>query len=122
MQSRWRALKQPCLVVSRPTDAEFADLFGDYNTNVEDNTNVESRPLDLGPVDDGINIRTEAAPFANAEATNFSVARIKSDVLRRSSIGAIVTNRDPSTNGGRSNRAFGADANLLFYDNLQINA
>ena len=38
-----------------PTDSEFADLFGGY---IEENTNVPSRPLDLG--DDGINIRTEA--------------------------------------------------------------
>ena len=43
-----------------PTDAEFGDLFGDFGSSyIEDNTNVESRPLDLGPVDDGINIRTE---------------------------------------------------------------
>ena len=42
-----------------PTDAEFGDLFGDFDSYIEDNTNVESRPLDLGPVDDGINIRTE---------------------------------------------------------------
>ena len=42
-----------------PTDTEFGDLFGDFDSYIEDNTNVESRPLDLGPVDDGINIRTE---------------------------------------------------------------
>jgi len=32
-----------------PTDAEFGDLFGDFGSSyIEDNTNVESRPLDLG--------------------------------------------------------------------------
>ena len=76
-----------------------------------------------GPLSVGLlNIQTENAPVANAEATNFSVVRIKSDVLRRSSVGAIVTNRDPSLTGEPSNRVFGADANMLFYDNLQINA
>ncbi|HSH75759.1 MAG TPA: DUF5916 domain-containing protein, partial [Longimicrobiales bacterium] len=69
-----------------------------------------------------LNIQTADAPIANAEATNFSVVRIKSDVLRRSSIGAILTNRNPSPAGGKSGRAYGADANLLFYDNLQLNA
>ncbi len=69
-----------------------------------------------------LNIRTEGAEIASVRPTNFSVARIKSDVLRRSSIGAILTNRDPSATGEASNRVYGADANMLFYDNLQINA
>ena len=76
-----------------------------------------------GPLSVGLlNIQTEDALIANAEATNFSVVRVKSVVLRRSSIGAIVTNRDPSLAGEESNRVYGADANMLFYDNLQVNA
>jgi hypothetical protein len=69
-----------------------------------------------------LNIQTDDSDIASATATNFTVARIKTDVLRRSSIGAMVTNRDPSLAGEASNRVWGADANLLFYDNLQINA
>ncbi|MCH7892231.1 MAG: hypothetical protein IH921_12080 [Gemmatimonadetes bacterium] len=74
-------------------------------------------PLSLGLLD----IQTESAPVANAEATNFSVVRIKSDVLRRSNVGVIVTNRRPSLTGGGSNLVYGADANMLFYENVQIN-
>ena len=55
-------------------------------------------------------------------STNFSVVRVKQDVLRRSSIGAIVTNRsDSAVVSGVSNQAYGADATFAFYDNLNIN-
>jgi len=76
----------------------------------------------MGPLSMGLlNIQTESAPVANAEATNFSVVRIKSDVLRRSNVGMIVTNRRPSLADEGSNLVYGADANMLFYDNVQIN-
>ena len=42
-------------------------------------------------------------------ATNFTVARVKRDILRRSSIGAIFTNRSESTVGAGSNQAAGID-------------
>ena len=75
-----------------------------------------------GPLSMGLlNIQTESASVANAEATNFSVVRIKSDVLRRSNVGVIVTNRSPSLTGEGSNLVYGADANMLFYENVQIN-
>jgi hypothetical protein len=54
--------------------------------------------------------------------TNFSVVRVKRDVLRRSSIGAIVTNRSIAQNGIGSNQTFGVDAGFAFYTNLYINA
>ena len=55
----------------------------------------------VGPVSMGLlNIQTEDAQVASAEATNFAVVRIKSDVLRRSNVGLIVTNRRPSLPGG----------------------
>ena len=77
----------------------------------------------VGPVSMGLlNIQTDDAPHANAESTNFSVVRIKSDVLRRSSVGMILTNRNPGLLGEASNFVYGADANLLFYDNMQVNA
>ena len=40
-----------------------------------------------------LNIQTDEEPSAGALSTNFTVARLKRDVLRRSSIGAIVTHR-----------------------------
>jgi len=76
----------------------------------------------VGPVSMGLlNIQTEDAEVGDARATNFSVVRIKSDVLRRSSVGMILTNRRPEFLGEGSNLVYGADANLLFYDNMQIN-
>ena len=53
------------------------------------------------------NIQTDDEPVSGAVTTNFLVTRIKGDVLRRSSIGAIVTNRSaladsPGTSGSSS--------------------
>jgi hypothetical protein len=55
-------------------------------------------------------------------STNFSVVRVKRDILRRSSIGAIVTNRSIAQGGIGSNQAYGLDAGFAFYSNLFINA
>jgi hypothetical protein len=68
-----------------------------------------------------LSIQTGAKPEAGASSTNFTVVRAKIDVLRRSSIGALVTNRRPSSPGTRSNQVFGADANFLFFQNLSVN-
>ncbi len=77
----------------------------------------------LGPVSMGVlNIQTEGSALANADATNFSVVRVKSDVLRRSNVGLILTNRSPSIGTDDANLVYGADANMLFYENLQLNA
>ena len=56
-----------------------------------------------------------------APATNFSVVRVKRDVLRRSSIGLLFTNRSESTIGTGANRAYGIDGTFAFFENLQIN-
>ena len=56
-------------------------------------------------------------------ATNFSVFRLRRDVLRRSDIGVIATYRNTSlTEGAGSNSAVGIDGNFVFYQNLQLNA
>ena len=65
---------------------------------------------------------TQGVAFVKCIIPNFSVVRIKSDVLRRSNVGLIMTNRNPSLPGGKSNLVYGADANMLFYENMQINA
>ena len=43
-----------------------------------------------------LNMQTDDAPDANALATNFTVVRVKRDILRRSRIGAIFTRRSVS--------------------------
>ncbi len=69
-----------------------------------------------------LNIQTGDEPTTGAPSTGFSAARIKRDVLRRSSIGAIFTHRSESVlSPGGSNQAYGVDATFAFYDNLSIN-
>jgi hypothetical protein len=69
-----------------------------------------------------LDIRTDAAPSAGTPATNFFVARVRRDLLRRSSLGVIATRRTPSLTGHGSNQVYGADASLAFFANLQISA
>jgi len=69
-----------------------------------------------------LEIGTGETPEANALGTNFLVARVKRDILRRSSIGLIATRRTPSLIGSGSNAVYGLDANLAFYQNVQINS
>jgi hypothetical protein len=66
-----------------------------------------------------INLQTDSEPAAQADATNFTVLRVKRDILRRSSIGAIFTNRSESAVvPGESNQAYGVDGQFSFYQNV----
>ena len=66
-----------------------------------------------------LNIQTDDLESAGVGSTNFSVVRMRRDVLRRSAIGLIATNRSPATGGG-TNQAFGLDAQLAFFENLAV--
>ena len=68
-----------------------------------------------------LNIQTDDATGANAVATNFTVVRVKRDILRRSRIGGIFTGRSVSTVGDGTNQAYGLDAAFSFYDNVNFN-
>ena len=68
-----------------------------------------------------LNIQTDDKPGAGAVATNFSVVRLKRDVLRRSNIGLLLTRRAPTAGKVGSNLAVGGDVNLSFFRNLTIN-
>ena len=57
---------------------------------------------------------------SNVESTNFTAVRLRRDVLRRSSIGAIFTNRSVSLVGNGSNQAYGVDGVFSFYDNVEV--
>ena len=67
-----------------------------------------------------LNIQADAEPVSGTRATNFSVVRLKRDVLRRSSIGVLYTRR--SENDAGLNEAYGVDADFVFLDNLTINS
>ena len=68
-----------------------------------------------------LQMRTDDLPAARAVATDYSVVRVQREFLRRSRIGVIGTRRAPATGGADSrNYAYGADAVLQFYDNIQM--
>ena len=75
----------------------------------------------IGAFDVGaLSIQTDAEGSSGAEMTNFTVVRVKRDILRRSSVGALFTNRSVSLAGDGSNQAYGADATFSFYDNVSL--
>jgi hypothetical protein len=72
-----------------------------------------------GPFGVGLlNIQTESSEAAGAPATNFSVLRLRRDILRRSNVGVIATRRAPD--GGAANTVLGVDANFWFFQNVTL--
>lgn len=68
-----------------------------------------------------MNIQAGDESVSGTPATNFTVVRIKRDILRRSTIGAMFTNRNKLTsNQPGDNQAFGVDAGFGFYQNVAI--
>ena len=68
-----------------------------------------------------LNIQTDDEPTAEALATNFTVVRLKRDILRRSRIGGIYTRRSVAVDGAGSNEAYGLDGAFSFYDSVNFN-
>ncbi len=60
-----------------------------------------------------MNVQTERVGGVTPE-TNFSVVRVKHDVLRRSSIGAVFTHRSRSTQVDGTNQVYGVDGSFAF--------
>ena len=69
-----------------------------------------------------ISIRADDEPVTRTAPTTFSVLRLKRDVLRRSTIGLIATDRTVSLDGKGRSATLGTDARLAFFDNLLVNA
>ena len=55
-----------------------------------------------------LSIQTDDETASSADDTSFTVLRVKADILRRSSIGAILTHRSVSLTGDGSNQTYGA--------------
>jgi hypothetical protein len=73
----------------------------------------------VGPYALGVvNIQTGADDVSATPGTNFTVLRVKRDILRRSSIGAMFTNRSVSVDRTGTSQAYGVDAAFSFYQNL----
>ena len=68
-----------------------------------------------------LSIRTDEEVVSGAQPTNFSVVRVKRDLLRRSSIGLIMTGRSVRQVGEGANYAYGVDGTFAFFDDLSIN-
>ena len=70
-----------------------------------------------------LNIQTRGADGAAIDPTNFSVFRLRRDILGRSDIGILATHRSTSpTEGANANSLLGVDANLSFFTNVRVNA
>jgi len=68
-----------------------------------------------------LNIQQRADAAVGAPSTNFSVVRLKRDILKQSSVGVLFTNRSQSLNADGANQTLGADAAFTFYRHLTIN-
>ena len=68
-----------------------------------------------------LNIQSGRDAASGATRTNFAVARVKRDLFRRSSIGALVTRRSVRERRLGSNDAYGVDGAFAFFNNLSIN-
>ncbi|MDA1092577.1 MAG: DUF5916 domain-containing protein [Acidobacteria bacterium] len=74
-----------------------------------------------GPYSIGLlNVQTGDEVDAGSVQTNFSVLRVKRDILRRSTVGAIFTGRSDLPGDRGSNLAYGVDGLFSFYDNLDV--
>jgi hypothetical protein len=69
-----------------------------------------------------INMESGREELAAAEPTNFTVLRMKRDILRRSSVGLIFTGRSLAQNGTGAAQTYGLDADFGFFTNLSLNA
>ena len=67
-----------------------------------------------------LNIQTADAPASRSPTTNFSVVRVKRDVLRRSSVGVLYTGRSVGQSGAGRNTAYGVDGVFNFFNFLTV--
>jgi len=68
-----------------------------------------------------IDIRTSPVASRAIDPTNFGVFRLKRDILRRSAVGVLVTDRSRSSVGNGRGRLAGVDGVFSFYQNLNVN-
>ena len=75
----------------------------------------------VGSFDVGaLTIGTDAAGVNGVESTDFSVLRVKRDILSRSRVGLILTDRSKSTISAGSNQLLGVDGQFNFLTDFEI--
>ena len=68
-----------------------------------------------------MNLATRDDEVSKTPRTDFTVVRVKRDILRRSAIGLIATHRTQSAVvAGASNLVYGADAGFSFFQNVSL--
>lgn len=67
-----------------------------------------------------LNVETGRDSAVNVDAANFTVLRAKRDILRRSSVGAMLTHRTTLVGRTGNNDGYGVDATFAFYQNLRM--
>ena len=75
-------------------------------------------PFTLG----AINVQSKDEPASGFGATNFTVMRVRRDILGQSNVGAIFTQRSRAITGDGDNQAYGLDAQFSFRADLVANA
>ncbi len=68
-----------------------------------------------------LSMETGEDAAVDAAQTNFSVVRLRRDILRRSNLGGIFTRRSISTVAPGANHVWGLDGNFAFYRNVYFN-
>ena len=68
-----------------------------------------------------MNVQAGSEPVTDTVPTNFSIVRLKRDLLRKSSVGAIFTRRSVSRLGAGSSATYGVDGAFAFHDTVSIN-
>ncbi len=75
----------------------------------------------VGDFDIGaLTIGTDGDNLPGIESTDFTVLRVKRDILSRSRIGMILTDRSKSTVSSGSNQLYGIDGQFNFLDDFEI--
>jgi hypothetical protein len=110
-----------------PIQADVPVMFFSRRIGLVDGRSV---PIDLGgrltgkagPYSIGlIDIRTGAASNHTVEPTVFSVVRVKRDILRRSAVGVLYTDRSRTSLGDGHARTAGVDGVFSFFQNVNVN-
>ena len=75
----------------------------------------------VGAFDVGaLNIHTDEEMRSSSAPTNFTVVRLRRDLLRRSSVGAMFTNRSVSRVAPGASQAYGVDGTFAFFENVSL--
>ena len=69
-----------------------------------------------------INVQTGEDEAVHVSSSNFTVLRAKRDILRRSSVGAMLTHRTSTPGRVGSNDGYGIDTAMSFYQNVRFDA